>query len=346
LAGNPYDIRNKLRYHPGHLQKIIDGKRPFPLNVEIDVTNLCNHSCKFCNVADFLEREKQSLSVDLVMRVLGELNELGTISINWTGGGEPLLYKNFEKVVKYSKNLGFVNGLMTNGALMHRYPEDFFIDNFKWVRVSMAGLSAETYKVVQGKNDFEQVLNNIDSLNKRIKEKSSPLSLGIALLVNKENQHCLSNLLENNLYKELDYVQLRQNMFDFDEKWWKDEISPWRKKFESSGLRILGVMYADNPMLKPKVQECAAHFCVGTITANGKVKFCKNTRDVEKFDIGDLNHMSLKEIWGNSQMNLELERSIDTINCQQYTPTCRNMPINYYVDDLRNPPWSINHEFL
>ena len=346
MKDNTFDVKNKLCYHPGHLQKIIDGKRPFPLNVEIDVTNHCNHNCKFCNVAEFLKKERQSLDKDLVIRLLRELKELGTLSINWTGGGEPLIYRHFEEVVTYSKSLGFINGLMTNGSLIHQYPEDFFIDNFKWVRVSMAGLNTETYKITQGKDDFELVLNNIEKLNKRIKERKSPLSLGIALLLTKQNQSSLSNLLENDLYKELDYIQLRQDMFNFDQKWWKDEICPWKEKFENSGIKILGVMYEDNPTLIPKPMQCAAHFCVGTITANGKVKFCKNTRDVEKFDIGDLNQMSLKEIWYNSGTVLELEKTADTVNCQKYTPTCRNMPINYYVDDLKNPPWGINHEFL
>ncbi|NQS90686.1 radical SAM protein [Patescibacteria group bacterium] len=341
---NPFDTENKLRYHHNHLYKIMDGKRPFPINFEIDVTNHCNHKCIFCNVMVFRREENKSLDKELVKRLLRDLKELGTLSINWTGGGEPLVYKHFEEVVKYSTSLGFKNGLMFNGSLMHKYPEDFFIDNFKWIRVSVAGFDAETYKIFHGKDDFELVINNIKKLNKRIKERKSLLSVGIAHLLKKQNISSLNNVLKDDFYKEIDYIQLRQDMCDYDLKWWKDEVGPWKEKLKNAGITMLGAVF-DNYSFTPEPQPCLAHFCVGAVTADGKVKFCKNTRGVKEFDMGDLNQMSLKEIW-NSEKVLKMEKSVDCVGCLKYVPSCRNMMVNFYIEDLKNPPWSVNHEFL
>ena len=90
-----FDILSKTYHHTEHINSILNGDRPFPLHLEIDLTNACNHRCEFCVWSDLLSKDKSTLPYDLVIKVLDNIKDLGTKAITWTGGGEPLLHKRF-----------------------------------------------------------------------------------------------------------------------------------------------------------------------------------------------------------------------------------------------------------
>ena len=95
LELNQFDILSKTLTHESHIKSILNGNRPFPLHLEIDLTNACNHRCEFCVWSELLSKDKSTLPFDLVIKVLGNIKDLGTKAITWTGGGEPLLHKRF-----------------------------------------------------------------------------------------------------------------------------------------------------------------------------------------------------------------------------------------------------------
>lgn len=51
-----FDFSKKIFYHPEKILDYKNGKRPFPVTVEIDLTNNCNHKCSFCFYADKIGR--------------------------------------------------------------------------------------------------------------------------------------------------------------------------------------------------------------------------------------------------------------------------------------------------
>ena len=42
-----FDFSKKVLLHPKQISNIKDGKRPFPITVELDLTNHCNHNARF-----------------------------------------------------------------------------------------------------------------------------------------------------------------------------------------------------------------------------------------------------------------------------------------------------------
>ena len=48
-----FDFGNKVLYHPRKIADIFDNRLVYPVNVEIDLSNRCNHRCSFCNCANF-----------------------------------------------------------------------------------------------------------------------------------------------------------------------------------------------------------------------------------------------------------------------------------------------------
>ena len=84
-------------------------------NVAVMLKNRCNLSCKHCCASQIMS--EKDISFDIVRKVV----ELNPHQICITGG-EPLLYKNIEEVLKFIKK--HYNGkllLATNGLLVNKY---------------------------------------------------------------------------------------------------------------------------------------------------------------------------------------------------------------------------------
>ena len=43
-----FDFTQKVYLHPEHVVKLKNSGRPFPMTIEVDLTNHCNHRCSFC----------------------------------------------------------------------------------------------------------------------------------------------------------------------------------------------------------------------------------------------------------------------------------------------------------
>ena len=331
-----FDFRQKVLFHVEHIRDYIEGKRPTALNMEIDLTNACNHRCVFCVWGNYIKENKATLPTDLVIRTLLELDDYQVKSINWTGGGEPLLHKNFYKILDRSFNLGFENGLMTNGSLFKSEHNLQVIEQLIWLRVSMAGGDSDSYLKNQGKNDFNKVMLNIESLVKDNVKQSKQTSIGVALLVRKSNYHTILNFAQRLCDMGVEYLQIRPDMFaDAAEmKWWTEEVLPICEEAKAltskHSFKILGTKYKEDQIDLDYASKCHAHHFVMAINAEGKVCFCKNTREKEKFHIGDLNKSTFKDIWENNDLLNKLEHNTIPSNCNTF---CKNLAINNAIED-------------
>ena len=119
----------KVLQHPG----VLDAKgRIRPVHLQINPTNRCNLNCKFCSCA---ERNKHvSMLWEDMGRMLCSFEGMGTRALTVTGGGEPLLYPEIDRLLQTAEDLFIKVGLVTNGTVFDRMtPRDL-----TWVRVSVS----------------------------------------------------------------------------------------------------------------------------------------------------------------------------------------------------------------
>ena len=131
---NKYSVTSnnvKLLKHLDNLKGLQDGKSS-PVMFHISPTNLCNMLCSHCCFSG--RRLLDSLDKDDLLNALSSIKNLGVGAVEFTGGGEPTLYKDLPAVVKAASELGFSIGLCTN-ALVYRDDLDYSL--FDWVRVSL-----------------------------------------------------------------------------------------------------------------------------------------------------------------------------------------------------------------
>ena len=336
-----FDFTKKILYHPEQIASYKNGERPFPITIEIDLTNRCNHRCDFCFYAEHIgvEADKPSLNTELLMQRLKEAKELGTKALSFTGGGEPTIHPDYTKIIKYAKELGFDLGTITNGSVITERNVDEYIDNLQWIRFSIAGGDKESYHKVQGVDQFEKIVDNLRLLSKRKTDRKSDLNIGVRALVTPDNIHAIVNMAH--LIKDLniDYYQLAPDQFTSDKgKFWNSEETQnifyqVKEILSENNIKLLTTTFMEAQENLDKPTTCYAHFFMITITAEGHVAFCKNARGEADFYIGNIFEKTLKEIWGDT-ITKKIESWVKPNNCGLF---CKHMSINNTMEDITNP---------
>jgi GTP 3',8-cyclase len=345
-----FDFTKKILYHPEKISSYQKGERPFPITIEVDLTNRCNHRCSFCFYAEHIgvEADKPNLDTTLIKSRLKEAKELGTKAISFTGGGEPTIHKDYVEIVEYAHKIGLDVGTITNGSTITSRNVETLIENLQWIRFSLAGGDAESYKKVQGVDQFELIVKNIELISKRKHELKSNLNIGIRTLVTPENIHTLEKFATRIKDLHIDYYQLAPDQFSDDKGlFWNSEntqiiFKNVKKILDSTGIKLLTTTYmvAQENLDYPKT--CYAHFFMIAILAEGYVTFCKNARGEDNFYIGNINDKSLKEIWDDVK-NKEIEKWVRPNNCGLF---CKHMSINNTMEDLMNPVPNMSPNFV
>jgi organic radical activating enzyme len=109
-----------------------------PIHIQLFPTNKCNLKCSFCSCSD---RDKTvELPFGDIVNFFAKYSK--TIqSVTISGGGEPLMYSEFEKLLKFFVMSNIKSGLVTNALLFDDYILKFFI-YLTWCRIS---LSSDSY---------------------------------------------------------------------------------------------------------------------------------------------------------------------------------------------------------
>jgi radical SAM protein with 4Fe4S-binding SPASM domain len=278
---------------------------PFPKEIFLDLTSFCNHTCVFCSNPRI--KNKMTMHDDMVKRVLQEAYDCGTTDLGLYATGESFLVKNLHEYVKLAKDIGYEYlFITTNGALAT--PErakpvlDAGLDSIKF---SISAGTRDTYKKIQGKDDFDQVIANLKWISQYRENAQLDYRIYVTMVFTDETTDEVS-ILKNIV---LPYI---------------DEWDPHLLTNQCGNLyenNDLGRIKSDNPRGRGQRKICFQPFKSLTITPEGLVSAC--VVDYSKdLIVADLTKTSLKEAWQNDiyqnfrrrHLNQDLEGTI-CYNC-------------------------------
>jgi MoaA/NifB/PqqE/SkfB family radical SAM enzyme len=196
---------NKLRMNR---DVVFTEKPPFPHNMLVELTNICNHKCIFC-AHDKMHRRQGMCNKEIMINIIKQAYLAGTREIGFYLTGEPFLNKELEYYVEQCKIMGFEYiYITTNGALVTK-------DRIK--RLSELGLSSikfsinaatrETYKLIHGKDDFDKVINNLNDILDLKKEEKLNLPIFASFVTVSLNQSEVG-LFKQKMGKYFDYINI------------------------------------------------------------------------------------------------------------------------------------------
>lgn len=325
----------KIWYHIPRIKSWMDGKLVYPVTVEVDPSNVCNHSCIWCTFLELQKDRAKTLTREVLLKLLIDFKRLDVKAVTWTGGGEPFVNKNLIDAIRLAKELGIDMGLTTNGVLMDDKLCELVVDSHIWVRISLDASNRETYARTHRckREDFDKAINNLKTLCRLKKEKGKNVTIGVGYLVHPTNVDGIVEAAKIAADADVDYFQVRPAILhkgkQFGRELWEKAISLTEeaKRFERPGFDIIAITHKFKDILGAErinygrqYAECLSHHFMTTIGADGTVWLCCHLRGYPEFSLGNLYEKGFEEIWKGEERKKVIKR-IDMSRCQ---PICRN----------------------
>ncbi|MCO4782814.1 MAG: radical SAM protein [Candidatus Cloacimonetes bacterium] len=202
-------------------QKVFEG----PRHVVIDLTNRCNTNCIACwTYSPLLQKQnrpdkswyKETLQLDNLLYLIEDLHEMGVERIRFTGGGEPLLFKDVDRLISEIKARDIWLAITTNGILLNderiSLLRSLKVDE---IAISLWAATGETYKKIHPKSKAEEFWK-IMSAMERLKTGEWSPSVHMLNVINRLNVHEIEKMadLARNLRFDSVYFTLVDAMDD------------------------------------------------------------------------------------------------------------------------------------
>ncbi|MEW6062904.1 MAG: radical SAM protein [Nanoarchaeota archaeon] len=155
-----------LKLLPGIVAVKYFGKR-VPLFCQWEISYNCNMKCGFCCVNKHKKAWTPELNTKEALQVVDQLKELGTKIINFSGG-EPLLRKDIDILIKHIKKKGMNVFVSTNGSVLKENADK--VMDADVVRISLDNVGREHDKLRNYPNAFRKALEGMNELKKRGKK--------------------------------------------------------------------------------------------------------------------------------------------------------------------------------
>lgn len=276
--------------------------------LETENTNACNFKCVFCP-HEKMERKIGFMEFKLFKKIVDEVKSWKLEYLLITGLGEPLLDKNLFKKIKYARQnmpKECSISVTTNASLLDKKNFTELINaGLDELRISCYATSPESFKILHGSEDFEEVKRNImnlKSIRESLKAKNPRICMG--------------------LLRPAESGENREKWHNF----WKEYLD----KFYVETEEVCNFAYGKNyrkVYKNIKRLGCGRPFSMGMILWNGDVCIC--AEDYEGRAVyGNVKDKGLKEIIMSQEFQKMLEihkkgkfESIPVCdNCDQLLP--------------------------
>ncbi|MCF3110950.1 radical SAM protein [Niabella sp. CC-SYL272] len=135
--------------------------------IQLHPTRRCNLCCKHC-YSSSSPLLKEQLDLGALKDFLTYAYKQGFNNISLSGG-EPLLYKDLEALLQFTKELGYNNTMATNGMLLGSHRNQALLQYLDLVAVSVDGPPVLHDYIRGQKGAFEKMLQGIDVLQQHNK---------------------------------------------------------------------------------------------------------------------------------------------------------------------------------
>ncbi|MEW6111588.1 MAG: radical SAM protein [Thermodesulfobacteriota bacterium] len=177
--------------------------------VQVESSMACNLRCVMCPWKAFREEvcNQGLMSQEIWEGVRPHLPEIA--SVDFTGGGEPLMQPRLVEWVSETHAAGCETGILSNGLLLRKELALRLIDaGLDWLCVSMDGADKELYEQIRPGSNFERVCENLGNVA-HLRSNSIPKTM-INFVMMRLNFHQVQDMVKLAARLGVDQINFRQ----------------------------------------------------------------------------------------------------------------------------------------
>lgn len=286
-------VENKTKRRE-KLADVLPLREPYAIN--FNISNICNFKCFYCahgkSQDSRCKRIPEVMKFETLKNCIDHLKQenIHLKNINLCGLGEPLLNKEFCRMVKYIKEQDVTECVetITNASVLTKeYCDNIISSQLDKIRISLQGLSSEDYYHISGVMlDYDEFYKNIQYLYENKKNLFIYIKIMDVMVKSEEQRKKFFDLFKNiadevyieNLIPLTDYLDYSKGGSDFSETLYGEKVK--------------------------EITVCTQPFYSCTIDYDGTVFPCCMTPSPEKLE--KASEVGMDKIWNGLKYNLFL----------------------------------------
>lgn len=327
-----------------HWMRNQDTMKILPAQVDIDLTNVCNQDCFYCNSADFRAdkpvQKKYTEYIALLDKLAGwrshSPNSYGTThTITYPGGGEPTVLVSYEKVIEHTLDLGFLTSITTNGSNLDRLLD---IDVNKLKKIAWIGIDIDA-----GTEDlYEEIRRSLTakSLFPKVTENAREL---IRAGVNVDFK-CLINPLNDNPQAMRDLFKYVKDIGGRGLYFRPAIIDNHAHPITTETITLLEQLSQEfalphwantNKTIPRNYKKCHQMFHFPVFCADGKIYICCEGKGNPQFELTSWDKGDFRDDW-LGERHWEVYNKTNVAFCRPCRPNISNIKIQNILNDPKS----------
>ena len=178
-----------------------------PLWLLAELTYRCPLQCPYCSNPVEMAKYKNELSTDDWIRVMQQSRKMGATQLGFSGG-EPLVRKDLEVLIKEARSLGYYTNLITSGVGMDESRILAFKEaGLDHIQISFQASNEELNNYIGGTKSFQHKYE----MARLVKKYEYPMVLNIVL--HRKNVDQIKDILDMTVDLNADYVELASTQY-------------------------------------------------------------------------------------------------------------------------------------
>ena len=326
-----------------HWMQNQDNKILLPAQVDIDLTNICNQDCYYCNSADHRAmapvQKKYTEYIDLLDKLASwrshSPNSYGTThTITYPGGGEPTVLSGYEHVIEHTIDLGFLTSITTNGSKLDRLLDSVPVNKLKkiaWIGVDIDSGTEELYEKIRCSLTKKSLFNRVKENAREL--ISAGVNVDFKCLINpyNDNQQAIDDLFDYVREVQGRKLYFRPVIYQNTAHVITENLQNWIK--EASDRTGIPYWINFDKTQARKYKRCHQMYHFPVFCAEGYIYVCCDNKGNPDFTIGRWDQDDFRDLW-MSPRHHEIYNKVTTAFCKPCRPNVTN---NHIQDILDNP---------
>lgn len=314
-----------------------------PAQVDIDLTNICNQDCYYCNSADHRKVSPVQKNYREYINLLDKLStwrshspsSYGTThTITYPGGGEPTVLNGYEHVIEHTIDLGFLTSITTNGSKLDRLLDSVSVEKLKkiaWIGIDIDAGTEDLYEKIRrsltARSLFSRVTENAKELIK------AGVNVDFKCLINpyNNNEQAIIDLFSYVKSVNGRKLYFRPVIYNNVAHPISDQLRTWIE--QSSKNTGVGYWINENKTQPRKYNRCHQMYHFPVFCADGHIYVCCDNKGNPKFSLGRWDEDDFRDLW----MSDSHHRIYNSTNVGLCAPCRPNATNNTIQDILDNP---------